>query len=125
MKYWILTFTIFIFGCKNNREKPPTLELNEPILIECDSMSTKAETDFKNGIRVYDILGTVELTEFESFYWKFMEEKYEIIIKANDEPSFLEECYAESMNYEIEKEYGEGFINNTIKEARIEFDKLK
>jgi len=125
MKYWILTFAIFIFGCKYNREKLPTLEMNEPILVECDSMSKKAEADFKNGIREYDILGTVEMTEFESFYWKFMEEKYKIVIKANDQPSFLEECYAESMNYEIEKEYGEDFIENTINEAKIEYHKLK
>jgi len=125
MKYWILTFVIFIFGCKNNREKPTTLEMNEPILIECDSMTKKAEADFKNGIREYDILGTVVMTEFESFYWKFMEEKYKVLIKANDQPSFLEECYAESMNYEIEKVYGVDFIERTIKEARIEFKKQK
>lgn len=125
MNYRILILTFIIFGCKSNREKLPTLELTEPIFIECDSISKKAITDYKNGIREYDILGTVEMTGFEQFYWKFMEEKYKIVIKANDQPSFLEECYAESMNYEVEKEYGEDFINNTINEAKIEFNKLK
>ena len=51
-------------------------------------------------------------------------EKYKIIIKANDQPSFIEECYAESMNYEIENEYGEGFIDRTINEARTKYKKL-
>ena len=70
MNYRILILALIIFGCKSNREKPPTLELNEPIFIECDSISKKAVIDYKNGIREYDILGTVEMTEFEQFYWK-------------------------------------------------------
>ena len=124
MNYRILILAFIIFGCKSNREKPPTLDLNEPIFVECDSISKKAVIDYKNGIREYDILGTVEMTEFEQFYWKFMEEKYKIVIKANDQPSFSEECYAESMNYEVEKEYGEDFIDRTINKARIEYKKL-
>ena len=102
---------------------PPPPE--PPIIIECDSINKKAKTDYKNGVRIYDILGTVEMTKFEQFYWKFMKEKYRITIKANDQPSILEECYAESMNYEIEKEYGEGFIDKTIKEAQTEYKTLK
>lgn len=116
--------TFILFGCKNNREKSPTLELNEPIFTACDSVSKKAITDFKNGIREYDILGTVEVTDFEQFYWKYMEEKYKIIIKASDQPSLIEECYAESMNDEVKKEYGEDFIDRTINEARIEYKRL-
>ena len=125
MNYRILIFVFVFFGCKNNPKKPPTLELNEPIFIECDSIKKVAVNDYKNGIRIYDILGTVELTEFEQFYWKFMEEKHKIVVKANDQPSFMEECYAESMNYEIENEYGEDFIEKTINEARIEYEKIK
>lgn len=123
MNYRILIIFFIIFGCKINREKPPTIELNGPIFIECDSLIKKAVTDFKNGIREYDILGTVEMTEFEQFYWKYMKEKYDIVIKANDQPSAIDECYAESMNDEIEKEYGEDFIDRTINEARIEYKK--
>ena len=124
MNYRILILAFIIFGCKSKCEKPPTLELTEPIFIECDSISNKAVTDYKNGIREYDILGTVEMTGFEQFYWKFMEEKYKIVIKANDQPSLSEECYAESMNHEVEKEYGENFIDRTINEAQIEYKKL-
>ncbi len=125
MKYCILTFVLFVFGCKASREKPPTLELNEPNLIECDSMKKKAETDFKNGVLEYDILGTVEMTEFESFYWEYMQEKYKIVIKSSDQPSFLEECYAESMNYEIEEEYGKDFMKLTREKAEMEFKKQR
>lgn len=98
--------------------KPPTI-------IGCDSINKKAKTDYQNGVRIYDILGTVETTKFELFYWKFMKEKYKITIKANDQPSVSEECYAETMNYEIEKEYGENFIEQTIKEAKKLYKAMK
>jgi len=126
MKFGSLVLSLFaiILGCKSISEKPPSIS-DYPILRECDSIGQIAKSDYKNGIREYDILGTLEMTKFEQFYWKFMKEKYQIEIKANDQPSFQEECYAESMNSEIEEEYGKGFINKTIKDAKIEFEKLK
>jgi len=125
MKYWILTFAIFFFGCKNNREKPPTLELTDPILIECDSMSKKAETDYKNGIREYTMMGLVVATELEIHYSDYMKRNYNITMKANCVPSFLDECYANSMAFEIEEEYGEDFIKLTREKAEIEFNKKR
>ncbi len=122
MKYWILTFAILIFGCKNKREKPLTLELTDPILIECDSMSKKAETDYKNGIREYTIMGLVYATELEMYYSDYMKRNYNITMKANCVPTFLDECYAQSMVFEIEEEYGENFMKLTREKAELEFN---
>ncbi|WP_299902068.1 hypothetical protein [uncultured Aquimarina sp.] len=123
MSYRILILIMLIWSCKSNKGAPPKLEYNDPLLIRCDSIKKVAKLDFKNGVKEYDILGTVEMSEFEKFYWNFMLTKYQITIKANDQPSLLEECYAESMNFEIEKKYGDDFIERTMKEARAEFKK--
>ncbi len=123
MKYFIITLMLLILGCKEKSPKPPNFQFKEPILIKCDSMRHVAKTDYDNGIREYNLLGSVEMTELELFYWDYMRDKYKITIKTNDVPSFLEECYAESMNDEVEKEYGSEFIDKTYREAEIEFAK--
>ena len=102
MKTLFIFILFIVISCKSIPEKPPSIE-DYPILRECDSIGKIAKMDFKNGIREYDILGTVTLTDFEMFYWEYMEKNYNIIIKASDAPTFEEECYAESMNNEIEK----------------------
>ena len=125
MKYWIITFAILFLRCKNNREKSPTLELTDQILIECDSLSKKAETDYKNGIREYTIMGLVEATELEMHYSDFMKRNYNITMKVNCVPTFLTECYAESMIFEIEDEYGKDFMRLTREKAEAEFNKQR
>ncbi len=123
-RFFLFAIPFFISGCKSISEKPPSIS-DYPILKKCDSIGKIAKTDYNNGIREYDILGTVEVTEFDQFYWKYMQEKYNIKIKANDQPSFSEECYANSMNFEIEEEYGQYFIDRTIEDAKIEYEKRK
>ena len=122
----LIILLILFTSCKTQKENPPSISDYEdeyPLLKECDSISKIAKKDYKRGIKIYDVLGNIEATKFEQFYWDFMLKKYNITIKANVQPTLQEECYSESMNYEIELEYGEDFINQTIKEARIEFEK--
>ena len=52
-----------------------------------------------------------------------MKRKYNIVIESNCVPSQSEECYANAMNDEILKEYGENFIQKTLNEAEAEFRK--
>ncbi|GGG60783.1 hypothetical protein [Bizionia arctica] len=125
MKYWILTLTMLIFGCKNNQEKQPTLELADPILIECDSMYEKAEADYKNGIKEYTIMGLVYATELEMYYSDFMKRNYNITMRVNCVPNYPQSCYEESMNYEIEEEYGEDFMKLTREKAEMEFNEQR
>jgi hypothetical protein len=122
MNYRILIFIIFIFGCKNNAEKLPTPELTDSILIECDSVSKKAETDYKNGIREYTMTGLVVATELEIHYSDFMKRNYNITMKANCVLTLLNQCYDQSMALQIEEEYGEDFIRLTREKAEIEFN---
>lgn len=88
MKYWILTFAILIFGCKNNPVKTTSLESDDKIFSECDSLSKQAEIDYKNGIREYTMMGLVEVTKFEMFYSDFMKRNYNITMKANCVPNY-------------------------------------
>ena len=104
---------------KNAEAIPPP----PPLFMECDSINQKAKKDYQNGIREYIVLGTVYMTDFEMFYSNFMKKTHNIIIKANCSPSMIEESYAESMMDEIEKEYGENFIQLSRKNAEIEFSK--
>ncbi len=97
--------------------KPPVLN------AACDSISEKAKTDYKNGTREYIVMGLVEDTEFEMYYSDYMQRNYNITMKANCVPTILEECYAESMIDEIEKEYGADIIELTKVKAQIEFCK--
>ena len=78
MNYRIVLLAFIIFGCKNNRENPPTSELVDLISMECDSLSQKAVTDYKNGIREYTLMGLVYTTELELYYSDFMKRNYNI-----------------------------------------------
>jgi hypothetical protein len=124
MKYWILLLlTILLtFGCKNKSEKQSLYD-SDPFFKECDSLTKKAKLDYKNGIRDYTIMGTVYLTDFEMFYSEFMKRNYKVRMKANCVPEFPQECYESTLNYELEKEYGENFIEQTRKHAKTEFEK--
>ena len=104
---------------KNAQAIPPPPK--PPILIECDSMSKKAKTDYKSGIREYTIMGLVIATELEMHYSDYMKRNYNITMKANCVPSLHDECYAQSMTSEIEKEYGEDFMRLTRERAEAEY----
>ena len=125
MKSGILLLILIIFSCKNKQNETNISEFNDPIFVECDSLTKNAEKDYQNGIREYTIMGTVYLTEFEKYYSDFMKEKYNITIKANCVPDFPKTCYEESLNYEIEEEYGKDFIKLTREKAEIEFNKKR
>jgi hypothetical protein len=101
---------------------PPPLP---PMLRECDSISKLAKEDYKNGKRQHTTLGYVPYSEFEEFYSDFMLKTYNIITKASCSIDFNDECYYNSMNREIEKEYGENFMDKSRKKAKIEFEKIK
>ncbi len=107
---------------KNAQAIPPRPELIN-LIGECDSISEKAKTDYENGVREYTVLGLVESTEFEMFYSNYMQQNYNISMKANCVPTMLDECYAEAMIAEIEKEYGADFIEQVREKAKVEFDK--
>ncbi|MGJ8592420.1 MAG: hypothetical protein ACSHXF_07725 [Aquaticitalea sp.] len=125
MKYYILTFAIVVFGCKNNPETTTSLESDDKIFSECDSISKQAETDYNNGIREYTTMGLVEATKFEIFYSDFMKQNYNIKIRANCVPTFLSQCYEQSMAFKIEEEYGEDFMQTTREKAKTEFNKMQ
>tara|TARA_R110002050_G_scaffold298974_1_gene463408 strand:+ start:1406 stop:1783 length:378 start_codon:yes stop_codon:yes gene_type:complete len=111
---------LLIFGCKNEPEKI-SLYSSDPYFKGCDSLTKKAELDYKNGTRDYTIMGTVYLTEFERYYSEFMKTNHNITMKANCTPEFPQECYETSLNSMLEKEYGENFIELTRKKAKSEF----
>ena len=125
MKSGILILILIILSCKNKQNETNISELNDPIFVECDSLTKKAEKDYGSGIREYTIMGTVYLTEFEKYYSDFMKEKYNITMKVNCVPNFPETCYKETLNYKIEEEYGEDFIKLTREKAVIEFNKKR
>lgn len=94
------------------------------ILSECDSLAKLANTDYESGIRKHTTFGMVEATEFEQFYSKMLEVQYDIKTRSSCTINFNYECYYNSMNREIEKEYGENFMSDTREKAEIEFNKL-
>ena len=101
---------------------PPELP---PIITSCDSISDIAKTDYDNGKRQYTIMGMVELDDFQLFYNDYMESKYNIDIRANCMPQFLDDCYNAGMMTRIEEQYGVNFITNSYEEARKEFNKTQ
>ena len=70
-------------------------------------------------------MGLVEATELEMHYSDFMKRNYNITMKANCVPTFLDECYAQSMAFEIEEEYGENFMQLTREKAKKEFNEQR
>ena len=125
MKLFFIIILLLVLSCKSSSKTSlPSLD-DYPILKACDSIGKIAESDYKKGIKVYDILGEYTISDFEQFYSEFMKQKYNIVIKASSQPSFEQECYAQSMNYEIEKQYGKGFIDKTYEEAKIEYEMKK
>jgi hypothetical protein len=115
-----LLIILLIFGCKNEPEKISHFS-SDPYFKRCDSLTKKAEFDYKNGTRDYTIMGTVYMTEFELYYSDFMKRNYNIRMKANCTPEFPQECYETSLNSKLEKEYGGNFIELTRKKAKSKF----
>ena len=126
-RYLFLSLIIFsLINCsglpkkpKNNIPKPPKIEVD----VECEKMEKKAIKDFNNGIREYNYLGLVIATKFEVYYSDYMKREYNIIIKASCTANYLEDCYSEIMNDEIERKYGLGFMEKTRKKAKRKFKK--
>lgn len=53
---------LILLSCKNISKNSSFTEVEDMINIKCDSFSKKAENDFRNGKRIYSIMGTVYLT---------------------------------------------------------------
>ncbi|WP_264549530.1 hypothetical protein [Flavobacterium sp. N2820] len=113
---------IFFWSCNTKKSIP-----SEPFFSEtyCQGEINRAKEDYKNGKKIYIIIGLVVADEFQMFYKDYMLNKYNISVEANCNPNFKEECYASTMENEIENEFGEKFISRTLVEAKKKYRKIK
>ncbi len=96
--------------------------------MTCESGTEQAIKDASNGIYKSITYGLVASTDwdFDKFYWNFAKEKYNIILGTggcviNDEIL----CYSRKMKELIDEKFGEGFLDNVKKEARLAYGKTK
>lgn len=115
---------LFIFFLSCNTKKSVSDEPDFLLETYCQEEVNKAKDDYKKGKKKYIILGLVVADEFQMYYYNYMLKEYGISVEANCNPNFKEECYAITMENEIENEFGKKFINRTLVEARKKYKKL-